>query len=83
MQMPEPSFVLPAALFQAPSNGGGRSWFASRSGGVQGNAAIPPQPDARQWPSYTRGTVVTFELGRCLRLETRDTGGCSDACILD
>jgi hypothetical protein len=59
MQMPEASFLLPAALFQAPSNGGGRSWFGTRSGGVQSSAAIPSHPDGRQWPSYTRGTVVS------------------------
>ena len=83
MQMPESSFLLPTALFQAPSNGGGRSWFGNRSGGMQSNAAIPSQPDSRQWPSFTRGTVVTFELSRCSRLMAFDIGGCSNAYILN
>ena len=60
MQLPDASFLLPAAF----CDGGSRQlgFFRDRrDGGTEASVAIAYQSDGQHWPSYTKGTPVTFE----------------------
>ena len=62
MQLPDASFLLPAALCQSSDGGSRQLGFFSdrRDGGAEASVAMSYQSDGRQWPSHTKGGLVTF-----------------------